>query len=219
MTYRTKRIGRRMNAAEIAFDLADKRVKAREAAGKQLAAERTADSKQQWGIDVDELERQGVEVTASIRGGHAAARRDDVFDRLLARQALSSAAHQAVRRLDADMTERRGDGASDRKLGERMGGSGTRDLVTQRMIDAAVRVDGVKDGVLPRVGLRDAALLRELLEPRQVMETADVERWRQVVAVVGGEARRDLQSKVVSDACEALVEAYREVDQQPRKAA
>ena len=164
---------------------------------------------------MEELQRQGVEVTASVRGGQAAARRDDVFDRLLARQALSAAAHQAVRRLDADMTERRGDSSGDRKLGERTGGSGTRDLVTQRMIDAGDRIEAA----LALIGRRDAALLRELLEPRQVMVGEGVERWRQVVVVLTGETGKDAQAAVLRAACENLVLAYREVDNAPRQRA
>lgn len=178
-------------------------------------AEKKADRKMEWGVNVEELQRQGVEVTPSVRGGQAAARRDDVFDRLLARQALSGAAHQAVRRLDADMTERRGDGSGDRKLGERMGAAGTRDLVTQRMIDAGDRVEAA----LALIGRRDAALLRELLEPRQVMVGEGVERWRQVVVIMAGETHQHAQGAVVRAASENLVLAYREVDNRPRRAA
>ena len=87
----------------------------------------------------------------------------DVFDRLLSRQALSPAAHQAIRRLEADMTERRGEG--DRGESMKVDGSGSRELVTQRMVDAGARVEAA----FSQVGLRDAKLLRELLQPRHVL--------------------------------------------------
>lgn len=208
----SKRTRRTKSPAQIAAELE----RARERRAQEAAAARAAaKDPTKWGVNVEELQRQGVEVTSSVRGGQAAARRDDVFDRLLARQALSQAAHQAVRRLDADMTERRGDGASDRKLGERMGGTGTRDLVTQRMLDAGKRVDDA----LALIGRRDAALLRELLEPRQVMVDAGGERWRQVVVVLTGEQRQEVQAGVIRSACENLVLAYRDADNAPRRAA
>ena len=141
------------------------------------------------------------------------AQRTDVFDRLLARQALSQTAHQAIRRLDADMTDRRGEG--ERGAGQKVDSSGSRDLVTQRMIDVGSRVEAV----LELVGRRDRYLLHELLKPRQGLVGAGVERWRQVVVVMTGEQRPDVQAGVVRSACENLVLAFREIDQRPRRAA
>lgn len=181
------------------------------------AAQRRAEEKiamrnpENWGADGKALARQpDVRIVPGARGKVQTARRDDVFDRFLARGALSQHAHQAVRRLDADMTERRGEG--ERGSGEKVDGSGACDLVTQRMIDAGDRVDEA----LRLVGRRDALLLHELLEPRQVLATNGLERWRMVVVVMTGESGKDAQPAVIRSACENLVHAYREIDARPR---
>ena len=184
------------------------------------AAQRRADERESaknpenWGADGKALARQpDVKVVAGARGRVQTARRDDVFDRLLARGALSQSAHQAIRRLDADMTERRGEG--ERGSGEKVDGGGARDLVTQRMLDAGDRVDGLERGVLPRVGRRDAGLLREMLEPRRVI-TGGLDRWRLVVATITGETNQHAQSAVLRAACDNLALAYQELDRTPR---
>ena len=167
-----------------------------------------------WGADGKALARQpDVQVITGARGKVQTARRDDVFDRFLARGALSQHAHQAVRRLDADMTERRGEG--ERGAGEKVDGSGSRDLVTQRMLDAGDRVDEA----LRLIGRRDALVLHELLEPRQVLATNGVERWRMVVLMLTGEQRAEVQSGLIRNAAENLVLAFREMDNLPRRAA
>ena len=117
-----------------------------------------------WGVDALTLSGQDdvrLERQGDRRGTVQAARRDDVFDRLLARGALSASAHAAVRRLDADMTERRGEGHAQER-GPKVDCQTSRELVTQRTLDAGARVDRA----LGLVGRRDAALLQELLEPR-----------------------------------------------------
>ena len=69
-----------------------------------------------------------------------AARLDDVFHRLHARGALSNAALTAVRRLQTDLGERAGEGAYGH--GEKVDGrSSSRELITQRQLDADDRVD------------------------------------------------------------------------------
>ena len=187
------------------------------------AAQRRADDKiaarnpENWGADGKALARQpDVQVITGPRGKVQTARRDDVFDRFLSRGALSQHAHQAIRRLDADMTERRGEG--ERGAGEKVDGSGARDLVTQRMIDAGDRIDGLENGVLPRVGRRDAGLLREFLEPRRVI-TGGLNRWRLVVATLTGETNEQAQGAALRASCDNLALAYQEIDRAPRRRA
>ena len=184
------------------------------------AAQRRADERiaarnpENWGADGKALARQpDVQVITGPRGKVQTARRDDVFDRFLARGAMSQPAHQAIRRLDADMTERRGEG--ERGSGEKVDGCGSRDLVTQRMLDAGARVDAA----LALIGRRDALVLHELLQPRQVLATNGMERWRMVVLMLTGEQRDEVQAGVIRSAAENLVLAYRDIDAAPRRAA
>lgn len=163
-----------------------------------------------WGVDHAALSRQPDVRVATSRarpGAVQAARRDDVFDRLLARAALSAKAHAAVRRLDADMTERRGEGRGQER-GPKVDCQTSRDLVTQRTLDAGARVEGA----LALVGRRDAALLRELLEPRLVLAGDALDRWRAVVRLITGESRPEVQAGAVRAASENLAWAYAEVD-------
>lgn len=168
-----------------------------------------------WGVDVEALQPQPdvrLKMSASRRDVVQSARRDDVFDRLLARGALSASAHAAVRRLDADLTERRGEGRSQER-GPKVDCQTSHDLVTQRTLDAGARVERA----LGLVGRRDAALLQELLEPRLVLAGAPVERWREVVRLITGEGRPEVQAGAVRAASENLAWAYAEVDRARRR--
>ncbi len=163
-----------------------------------------------WGVNVEALAGQDdvrLVTQGARRGAVQSARRDDVFDRLLARGALSASAHAAVRRLDADMTERRGQGHAQER-GPKVDCQTSRELVTQRTLDAGARVDRA----LGLVGRRDAALLRELLEPRLAPAGAALDRWRAVVRLITGEARPEVQAGAVRSAGENLAWAYAEVD-------
>jgi len=163
-----------------------------------------------WGVNVEALTGQDdvrLVTQGARRGAATGARRDDVFDRLLARGALSASAHAAVRRLDADMTERRGQGHAQER-GPKVDCQTSRELVTQRTLDAGARVDRA----LGLVGRRDAALLRELLEPRLALAGAALDRWRAVVRLITGEARPEVQAGAVRSAGENLTWAYAEVD-------
>ncbi len=168
-----------------------------------------------WGVNVEALGGQQdvrLVMQAGRRDSVRTARRDDVFDRLLARGALSASAHAAVRRLDADMTERRGEGHAQER-GPKVDCQTSRDLVTLRTLDAGARVDRA----LGLIGRRDAALLRELLEPRLVQAGAALDRWRAVVRLITGEARPEVQAGAVRSACENLAWAYAEVDRAKRR--
>lgn len=180
-----------------------------------------------WGADPKALRHQpGVNIvwereprTNKRTGKVQAAQRQDVFHRLHARGALTDVQLTAVRRLETDMAERRGEG--DRPApGMAVDCSGSRAAITDRQIAAGDRIDGhAPRGVLLRVGLRDAVLLREMLDPRRVMPTSSdgldgrPERWRTVVTLVAGESRYDHQTTVLKGACDNLALAYREIDQ------
>jgi hypothetical protein len=169
-----------------------------------------------WGADTAALARQAdVRLTGADgrRAGGQGTRRDDVFDRLQARGALSAGAHGAVRRLEADMTERRGQGHAQER-GPKVDCQTSRELVTQRSLDAGDRVDRA----LGLVGRRDATLLRELLEPRHVLAGDGLDRWRSVVRVITGEARPEVQAGAVRGAAENLAWAYAELDRGRRRA-
>jgi len=189
---------------EIVAELAARRAEARERDRAEAARPET------WGVDVEALGRQDdvrLVMQGARRGAVQSARRDDVFDRLLARGALSASAHAAARRLDADMTERRGQGHAQER-GPKVDCQTSRELVTQRTLDAGARVDRA----LGLVVRRDAALLRELLEPRLVLAGEALDRWRAVVRLITGEARPEVQAGAVRSAGENLAWAYAEVD-------
>ena len=207
MSRKTKRA---RTPAQIAAELE----RARERRAQEAAEQRSAaKDPKKWGIDMQELERQGVEVTASVRGGQAAAHRKDIFSRMLDGRLLSVAAFDAIRRLEADTTERRP--PSGGSTGERVSSSGAKDVLSQRMLEAGRRVDAA----LGLIGRRDAAFLRELLEPHQVELGPPAERWRQVVRVMLGETQANAQAAALRSAVENLAWAYRELDNMPRRAA
>jgi hypothetical protein len=218
-----KRRGKPMSPEQIALKAATERAVAREAA--RLP--------ENWGPDVGHLSTQ-LDVSI-VKAGRKVqtARREDVFDRLLRAPDKAedtdryAAMLDAVRRLEGDMIERRGDGGNGGSV-EFIDGRGSRELVTQRMLDAAKRVEAV----MAVCGFRSAALLRELIEPKQVVVESLVsknsdgdearqavsgpERWRQVVVVMAGERHSNSQGAVVRAACDNLMLAYREIDQRPR---
>ena len=151
---------------------------------------------------------------AGVKGNEKRAQRQDVFARLYARSALTTPQLDAVRRLERDMAERRGEGDGGG------GGLGTRvDCarpipVSDRSIAAAERVEAA----FARIGRRDAELLTELLEPRRVL-TTEAERWRVVVRLITGETHSHAQGAAIRAAADNLAQAYRECDHSPRRAA
>ena len=178
-------------------------------------AEHATDKNMDWGVNMEALRSQAdVDVTPSKRLGQTGAQRKDVFRRMMEDTSLSTAGFDAARRLELDMAERRG--SSGGGTGEKVSGTGARDLVTQRMLDAGDRVEAA----LARVGRRDAAFLRELMEPRQVVDVpVPADRWKQVVAVMLGETNANAQGAALRSAVENLAWAYREIDNAPRHAA
>ncbi len=204
MPRKTKPKSSPRSPAEIVAELTAKRAEAR------ARARAEAERPETWGVNVEALKDQDdvrLVTQGARRGAVASARRDDVFDRLLSRGALSASAHAAVRRLDADMTERRGQGHAQER-GPKVDCQTSRELVTQRTLDAGARVERSLD----LVGRRDAALLRELLEPRLVLAGEALDRWRVVVRLITGEARPEVQAGAVRAAGENLAWAYAEVD-------
>lgn len=171
-----------------------------------------------WGADPKALRAQPEVVivwereprTNKRTGKVQAAQRQDVFHRLHARGALTAVQLTAVRRLEIDMAERRGEG--DRPApGMAVDCSGSRAAITDRQIAAGQRVDRS----LALVGLRSAALLREMVEPTRI-PVDQPDRWRVVVSIMAGETRFDQQAATVREACDNLAYAHRTVDQQAR---
>ena len=197
MSLRTKRIGRRMNAAEIAFDLAAKRVKAREASGLARAAERAADP----GIGVDKTlpANQDVVVTTTTRGGKAAAERWDAFAALKA--GMASGGFDAARKLEHDMRLRSGE--AGRASSVVAVDCAKRKDAVQVQIEAGDRVKAA----LEAVGPRDAWLLQWLIDPPAEVALR-FQTWREVVEYITGEHEAHGQGAAVRSACSNLADVY-----------
>ena len=136
--------------------------------------------------------------TVEIRkiGRELFARRSSWMDRLLSK---GSEEWTAVNRLSDLFAQRLGHD-------DRMSGgisSGSRSLVSDRMLEAAETIDDV----FRHIGAQDRSLLTELISPKSVITCPDVDRWRLVVAMVTGIRQRDAQSAVVKMAAQNLAAA------------
>lgn len=200
--------------AEIAAELEA----ARERIARERAAARAAcKDPAQWGADARALRAQpDVEVIMETKTKVQTAKRSDVFSRVLlltdrsaADQERLTASLAAVRRLEHDVALRAG-----------VTGGGFGIHVDQGrpipISDVSLLAGDRIKAVLALVGRRDAALLAELIEPRQVMTSDEQERWRQVVVMFTGETLPHAQSSAVRGACDNLARAYWEIDQAPR---
>jgi hypothetical protein len=114
--------------------------------------------------------------------------------------------HGVTRLSDAIATNRGEDGA------ERSGaiGSGSRELVTDRMIEAGKRIEAV----LSLVGQHDRDLLVALIVPSSVAQVPNG--WRVIVALKTGERNHNAQGAVVRSAARNLALAWSRLDQMPR---
>ena len=161
-----------------------------------------------WGIDPDALRleaNQAVETRPGPGGRLARAVRADVFDRLLARGALTAASHNAVRRLQDDMAvlHRTTTGGGDFR--PRVDCS----LSPGAFDDARRRAGARIDAALSRSGVASARLLGALCEAGCVLGRGD---WRDIVAQVSGERLPAAQSAILRAACDNLAGAYAEID-------
>ena len=159
---------------------------------KQIAANLPATKR------IAEAKRAAPGETVEIRkiGRELFARRSSWMDRLLSK---GSEEWTAVNRLSDLFAQRLGHD-------DRMSGgisSGSRSLVSDRMLEAAETIDDV----FRHIGAQDRSLLTELISPKSVITCPDVDRWRLVVAMVTGIRQRDAQSAVVKMAAQNLAAA------------
>lgn len=163
----------------------------------------------EWGVSPETAAQPDVVTVPETRTRLAGARRDDVFDRLHARapERFTRAHLDAVRRLERDMAQRRGEVWRPPYLGRIDGGQGSRELVTRLSLKAAERVEAA----LGAVGYGRRRILEELIQPT-VIRTDAVGSWRVIVALVAKVTDRDKQAALVRDAAEALRAHYAAVD-------
>ncbi len=173
------------------------------------AAARAELERREREAEIQRLRAQGATVTTDRGGKIISARRSNVFNLLLARKTITQNQHDAAYRLATDWAIWKGlDGKGERSEAVD-GGSGSAELVTDRMIQAGRRVFMVIGGLREdREALLAAFMVATVEEDRPMM-------WRGVVERVLGETVRDKQTAAVVDALEALRAVY----EQPRRAA
>lgn len=171
-----------------------------------------------------------VVIEPATRKNVERARRYDCFALLHSRKAISDAGEQAVRRLQEDIAILHKTAGTERLEVVVDGGSNPASW-THAQMGASDRLIDVQQLVFERlvVGLAgdtreflDRArkarlyhdLLRSLIDPEAIH--GQTVNWRGVVSRVTGEHRDKHQAEWVSSACEALAEAYRQIDHEPK---
>jgi hypothetical protein len=153
--------------------------------------------------EIARLKAQGAEVSLDRGGKLVSARRSNVFTLLLKRGSITPNQHDAAYRLSLDWAAWKGLDGKPESFGEVVdGGSGSVELVTDRMIRAGRTVRAS----LRELHDRDSALLEAFM-----VATVEEDRamaWRGVVERVLGPMGRDRQVSVVVDALEALRAVY-----------
>jgi hypothetical protein len=149
------------------------------------------------------LRAQGAEVTTDRGGKIISARRSNVFTLLLSRGTITPNQHDAAYRLAQDWATWKGlDGGPEPGAGKVDGSSGSRELVTDRMIQAGRRIFGTMEQIgWPIERLLVAFMVATVEEDRPMQ-------WRGIVERVTREARRDHQTAAVVEALEALRQVY-----------
>jgi hypothetical protein len=189
------------------------------AAAARRAEQRAAESDPaRWGeapataTDLKRMSSTGVRYRLDQRGRVASAVRSDVFGRLADKGALTIPEAQAIRRLEEDFALRARIGAKSYSVEQVDRSDGSAAVgVTDGMIDAGDRVVEA----LSTVGPLFARLLVELLE-RPLLSGKAIE-WREIVASVSGETRKEGQSCVVRMAAKSLAEVYDTIDHRERQ--
>lgn len=154
--------------------------------------------------------RTGVTQRLDFRGKLVSARRRDVWDEFLGRDALSDHEYAAVRRLEFDMALRVGVRDADQShLGARIDGTGNREGFTQSMLEAGDRVESV----LALVGPPSCRILRALCEPRPDGQPP----WRAVVRAATNEVNAPAQAALLRVAAITLKECYEMIDKARRR--
>lgn len=158
-----------------------------------------------------------VMVEEATRKNVERARRYDCFALLLSRGAISEAGEQAVRRLQEDVAVLHKTAGTERLEVVVDNSTAPGDFARARL-KAGKRIEAALFLVESQTGgpyLRK--LLVALIEPQAI--NAQPVSWRAIVRHVTGDWRDKWQSEWVRSATEALAEAYREMDNQPRRAA
>ncbi|HEY5071277.1 MAG TPA: hypothetical protein VII63_04515 [Caulobacteraceae bacterium] len=167
-----------------------------------------------WGVGVETLAlaaNDAVEASADLAGRLVRVRRNDVFALLHGRGKLSGSAHDAVRRLQADIAilHRTRGGASDWRPRVDEARSPT------AFADARLRAGTRIEAALRLCGAASARLLTALCEPDVVLGRPG--EWRGVVLRETDEKLADAQGAILRVACENLAGAYLELDRVRRK--
>ncbi len=187
-----------------------KRAKSRPTDPMEIARRRAAERERardpaHWGLDASALAlpvNEDVEARRDAAGRAVRARRQDVFDLMRARGALSQAGHDAVRRLQDDVALLHRTASGGGGYAPRVDQSRDPQSFTDSRHRAGLRVEAV----LTRAGPASARLLSALIEADVVLgRPAD---WREVVSRETGERLPDAQAATLRAACENLAGAY-----------
>ncbi len=186
------------------------------AIARRRAAERLAErDPATWGVNEAALAlatNAAVTARQSPPGRAPRVRRQDVFDRLLARGGLAQGALDAVRRLQDDIAVLHRTLAGGGDLSPRV----DRSPDPQNFTDARRRAGERIEAALALAGPASARLLAALCESDMVLgRAAD---WRAVVARQTAERLPDAQGAVPRAACENLAGAYAMIDRKGGRA-
>lgn len=180
----------------------------------RAAAREKARAPETWGIDAEALSlpaNVAVTTARDVAGRPTRARRQDVFDLLIARGRLSQGAFDAVRRLQADLALLHRGPAGVAGYEPRVDRGRSADSFSDLRLDAGRRIDAA----LGLAGLASAQLLRAVCEAGATL--AEGGDWRAVIARESGERLADAQGAVLRLACENLAGAYGLIDRERRR--
>jgi hypothetical protein len=157
-----------------------------------------------WGLDREDLRLNAnadVHTRADRAGTVVRARRQDVFDLMVARGRLSPAAFDALRQLQSDVARLHAMAGGVSAYSERIDRSG----FDQSITDARRRSSDRIDAMLALAGPANARLLLAICESAAALGPSM--NWRTLVERETGEHLADAQGAVLRAACENLAEA------------
>lgn len=167
-----------------------------------------------WGVNEDNLRlaaNSEVTVEGETRTKVKRVMRWDVFRLLWIRHGISDAALASVRRLQEDIAIlHRTHGASDAI--RTIGSTSTPEGLSLARREAGERIREVMAGMRPK----PAKLILALTE-REAIDGV-IPDWRAIVKHATGQHNRQGQADQVRQACEALAESYKTLDNRPRRA-
>lgn len=175
----------------------------------QIAAEKLVQRQRDFAAANLQPDAAGLAANADVavrrqgQKNELSARRLDVFEALKA--GMAPGCYDAARRLERDITMRRGEHDHGRPMERVDGDEQAAFCRNDQIIAAAERVDAI----LRRLSGRDAWLLTELIVPQPTRPT-----WRETVAYITGETHPHAQGAAVRAACVNLRDAYDEGNRQ-----